>query len=140
MLRLGIPVYRLPRNVLEHEIGYLDRLGIRFVLDCKIGKDKRVQERMDDNGLENMNCMIAYSCNECSQCTLKCPSCFKVFKETAKKQRVIAYWDLMRNLIGLPEGSKGIGLGSDVVFNIHDSCVARDEISHHESVRWIWTS
>ena len=69
-----------------------------------------------------------------------CPSCFKVFKETAKKQRVIAYCDLMRNLIGLPEGSKGIGLGSDVVFNIHDSCVARDEISHHESVRWIWTS
>ena len=74
MLRLGIPVYRLPRNVLEYEISYLDRLGIRFVLNCEIGKDKGVQERLDDNGLENMNCMIAYSCNECSQCTLKCPS------------------------------------------------------------------
>ena len=66
-----------------------------------------------------------------------CPSCFKVFKETAKNQKVIAYWDLMKNLIGLPEGSKGIGEGSDITFNIHDSCVTRDEPTHHESVRWV---
>ncbi len=66
-----------------------------------------------------------------------CPSCYKVFQETAKNQKVIAYWDLMKNLIGLPEGTKGVGVGSDVVFNIHDSCVTRDVTSHHESVRWV---
>ena len=66
-----------------------------------------------------------------------CPSCFKVFKETAKNQRVIAYWDLMRNLIGLPEGAKGVGENSDVVFNIHDPCATRNEVTHHESIRWI---
>ena len=66
-----------------------------------------------------------------------CPSCYKTFKATAKNQKVIAYWDLMKDLIGLPEESKGIGAGSDVVFNIHDSCVTRDVTSHHESVRWI---
>ncbi len=66
-----------------------------------------------------------------------CPSCFKIFKETAKNQRVISYWDLMYNLIGLPEGAKGVGIGSDVVFNIHDSCVTRDEVTHHASVRWL---
>ena len=66
-----------------------------------------------------------------------CPSCFKIFEETAKNQKVISYWDLMHNLIGLPAGAKGIGEGSDVVFNIHDSCVTRDVSSHHESVRWI---
>lgn len=66
-----------------------------------------------------------------------CPSCFKVFKETAKNQKVIAYWDLMRNLIGVPEESKGIGEGSDITFNIHDSCVTRDEPTHHENVRWV---
>lgn len=66
-----------------------------------------------------------------------CPSCYKVFKETAKNQKVIAYWDLMKNLIGIPETARGIGTGSDVVFNIHDSCVTRDETSHHESVRWV---
>ena len=67
-----------------------------------------------------------------------CPSCYKVFKETAKNQKVIAYWDLMKNLIGIPETARGIGKGSDVVFNIHDSCVTRDETSHHESVRWVF--
>ncbi len=66
-----------------------------------------------------------------------CPSCYKIFKETAKNQKVIAYWDLMRMLIGVPEASKGIGEGSDIIFNIHDSCVTRDETSHHESVRWV---
>ena len=43
----------------------------------------------------------------------------------------------MKNLIGIPETARGIGIGSDVVFNIHDSCVTRDETSHHESVRWV---
>ena len=66
-----------------------------------------------------------------------CPSCYKVFKETAKNQRVIAYWDLMHDLIGIPKEAKGIGTGSDVVFNIHDSCVTRDVVTHHASIRWM---
>ena len=66
-----------------------------------------------------------------------CPSCFKIFKATAKNQKVISYWDLMHDLIGIPESAKGIGAGSDVVFNIHDSCVTRDEPTHHESIRWV---
>lgn len=66
-----------------------------------------------------------------------CPSCFKVFKATAKNQRVISYWDLMHDLIGIPEEAKGKGIGSDVVFNIHDSCVTRDEPTHHANVRWL---
>ncbi len=39
MLRVGIPAYRLPRNILEHEITYLDKLGIQFKLGCEVGKD-----------------------------------------------------------------------------------------------------
>ena len=66
-----------------------------------------------------------------------CPSCFKIFKATAKNQKVISYWDLMRNLIGMPEQAVGLGKGSDVVFNIQDSCVTRDEPTHHESIRWM---
>ena len=30
MLQTGIPAYRLPRKVLDHEYTYLDKLGIRF--------------------------------------------------------------------------------------------------------------
>ena len=66
-----------------------------------------------------------------------CPSCFKTFEMTAKNQKVISYWDLMHNLIGIPDEAKGVGKNSDVIFNIHDSCVTRDMTSHHESVRWV---
>lgn len=97
---------------------------------CFIGETEKFEERnkkaidiLDDMGAEVIITV--------------CPSCYKVFKETAKNQKVIAYWDLMKNLIGIPETARGIGKGSDVVFNIHDSCVTRDETSHHESVRWV---
>ena len=66
-----------------------------------------------------------------------CPSCYKVYSETVKNQKVISYWDLMREEIGLPKEAVSIGAESDVVFNIHDSCVTRDVTSHHESVRWM---
>lgn len=36
MLHLGIPEYRLPRDVLNREIGRLEALGIRIVLDHKV--------------------------------------------------------------------------------------------------------
>ena len=65
-----------------------------------------------------------------------CPSCFKIFKETAKNQRVISYWDLLHVFIGVPKECNNIGAESDVVFNIHDSCVTRDEPTHHANVRW----
>lgn len=66
-----------------------------------------------------------------------CPSCYNDFTASAKGKRVISYWDLMKNLIGVPKESIGIGKDSDVLFNIHDSCLTRDVKSHHESVRWI---
>lgn len=65
-----------------------------------------------------------------------CPSCYKVYEQTIGK-KVISYWDLMREKIGIPEKQKGIGQKSDVVFNVHDSCVTRDVESHPESIRWI---
>ena len=65
-----------------------------------------------------------------------CPSCYRTYSDTCDKP-VISYWDLMKDKIGLPKGQKGIGKDSDVVFNIHDSCVTRDVVSHHESIRWI---
>lgn len=65
-----------------------------------------------------------------------CPSCYKVYQNTSDK-KVISYWDLMREEIGIPHSQKDKGINSDVVFNIHDSCVTRDVVSHHENVRWM---
>jgi heterodisulfide reductase subunit A-like polyferredoxin len=39
MLRYGIPEYRLPKKVLDHEIEIIRRKGVRFVYDCRISKD-----------------------------------------------------------------------------------------------------
>ena len=39
MMAVGIPEYRLPRNILEKEISYLDKLGVEFKLNCEVGKD-----------------------------------------------------------------------------------------------------
>lgn len=65
-----------------------------------------------------------------------CPSCFITYKKYSGK-KVISYWDLMSEKIGIPKGQKDIGKDSDVIFNIHDSCPTRDEKSHHDSIRWI---
>ena len=37
MLRYGIPAYRLPRNVLDAEIGLLARLGVTFTPNARLG-------------------------------------------------------------------------------------------------------
>ena len=123
-------------NIVKHLKECLGHENVGALLQCCgkvtrfIGETEKFEERnkkaidiLDDMGAEVIITV--------------CPSCYKVFKETAKNQKVIAYWDLMKNLIGIPETARGIGKGSDVVFNIHDSCVTRDETSHHESVRWV---
>lgn len=123
-------------NVVRHLKDCLGQENVGALLQCCgkvtrfIGENKKFEERNKKaiDILDEMGAEVIITV---------CPSCYKVFKETAKKQKVIAYWDLMKNLIGIPESAKGIGKGSDVVFNIHDSCVTRDETSHHESVRWI---
>ena len=123
-------------NIVKHLKECLGHENVGALLQCCgkvtrfIGETEKFEERnkkaidiLDDMGAEVIITV--------------CPSCYKVFKETAKNQKVIAYWDLMKNLIGIPETARGIGTGSDVVFNIHDPCVTRDETSHHESVRWV---
>jgi len=39
MLRYGIPEYRLPKKVLDHEIEIIRRKGVTFVYNCRIGED-----------------------------------------------------------------------------------------------------
>jgi heterodisulfide reductase subunit A-like polyferredoxin len=39
MLRWGIPEYRLPKQILDHEIELIRRKGARFVYNCRVGRD-----------------------------------------------------------------------------------------------------
>jgi len=43
MLRWGIPGYRLPKKVLDHEIEIIRRKGVTFVYNCRIGRDVTIE-------------------------------------------------------------------------------------------------
>jgi len=47
MLRYGIPAYRLPRSVLDADLGVLERLGVSFVFETRLGRDITIQGLLD---------------------------------------------------------------------------------------------
>jgi len=47
-LLYSIPEYRLPRNVLEHEIDNIKKLGVNFILNTEIGKDIQLNKLIGD--------------------------------------------------------------------------------------------
>src|ERR1035437_2374065 len=48
MLRYGIPEYRLPKRVLDHDIEIIRRKGARFVYNCRIGQDITLKTLRND--------------------------------------------------------------------------------------------
>lgn len=134
----SVPAYapHVVENVLQHLKECLGDENVGAMLQC-CGKVSEFMGEVDKFHERNKLAIDKLDEMGAEVIITICPSCYKVFKETARNQRVISYWELMHNLIGVPNCSKGVGKGSDVTFNIHDSCVTRDEPSHHESIRWI---
>lgn len=48
MLTLGIPNFRLEKEVIEAEIDVLRELGVEFTTNCEIGRDKTIQGLRDE--------------------------------------------------------------------------------------------
>jgi heterodisulfide reductase subunit A len=44
MLRYGIPEYRLPKDILKKEIGYIERLGVEIKTNTRIGEETQFEE------------------------------------------------------------------------------------------------
>ncbi len=44
MLYLGIPAYRLPRELIDAEIGVIKSLGVKIITSCTVGKDVTFEE------------------------------------------------------------------------------------------------
>jgi heterodisulfide reductase subunit A len=44
MLRAGIPAYRLPRNILEQDIRYIEKLGVKIKTNTKVGEQVTLEE------------------------------------------------------------------------------------------------
>lgn len=48
MLRVGIPEYRLPKEVLRQEIGYIQKLGVEIKTGVRVGKDVTLEKLKKD--------------------------------------------------------------------------------------------
>jgi heterodisulfide reductase subunit A-like polyferredoxin len=48
MLRWGIPEYRLPKKILDHEINLIKRKGVKFVYNTRIGDDVTLEKLRED--------------------------------------------------------------------------------------------
>lgn len=48
MLALGIPEYRLPKDILNEEIGVLTAMGVDIIVDTKVGKDITLEELKEE--------------------------------------------------------------------------------------------
>lgn len=48
MLRYGIPEYRLPKEVLDSEINIIEAMGVKFVVNTKVGEDISFESIQDE--------------------------------------------------------------------------------------------
>lgn len=48
MMRVGIPEYRLPRDIIDFEYNYLNKLGVEFQFGVEIGKDLTLEQLRKD--------------------------------------------------------------------------------------------
>ena len=48
MLRVGIPEYRLPKEILRQEIGYIQKLGVNIKTGVQVGKDITLEKLKKD--------------------------------------------------------------------------------------------
>ncbi len=44
MMRVGIPEYRLPRDIIDHEYSLLSKIGVEFKMGVEVGKDISFEE------------------------------------------------------------------------------------------------
>ncbi|MDO4215306.1 MAG: bifunctional dihydroorotate dehydrogenase B NAD binding subunit/NADPH-dependent glutamate synthase [Bacteroidales bacterium] len=53
VLKYGIPEFRLPNKIVDVEISNLEKLGVKFVKDCVIGKTISIQE-LEEEGFKGI--------------------------------------------------------------------------------------
>jgi formate dehydrogenase major subunit len=49
MMIQGIPVFRLPRDIVAKEIIQITELGVQIICNCEIGKDVKLQQLLNDH-------------------------------------------------------------------------------------------
>jgi len=52
VLTYGIPEFRLPKEIVQAEVNYLEKLGVKFVMDYVVGRNSTVEELMTQDGFD----------------------------------------------------------------------------------------
>jgi len=52
VLTYGIPEFRLPKAIVQTEVDYLKKLGVKFVMDYVVGKNGTIRELMERGGYD----------------------------------------------------------------------------------------
>lgn len=121
MLTLGIPSYRLEKNVIEAEIDVLRDMGVKFETGIEIGKDKTIQE-LRENGFNAFYIAIGAQSGR------------KLGLEGEEAREVVSGVDFLRTInLGKKTDVKGkvvvIG-GGNVAIDVARSAVRLDAVSH----------
>ena len=54
VLMYGIPEFRLPKEIVRAEVAYLERLGVKFVMDFIVGRTRTLRELLDEEGYHSV--------------------------------------------------------------------------------------
>ena len=52
VLTYGIPEFRLPKAIVQAEVDYLKKLGVKFVMDFVVGRNSTIRELMNEEGYD----------------------------------------------------------------------------------------
>ncbi len=52
VLTYGIPEFRLPKAIVQAEVNYLKKLGVKFIMDYVVGRNSTVRELMSNDGFD----------------------------------------------------------------------------------------
>ena len=52
VLTYGIPEFRLPKEIVKAEVNYLEKMGVKFVMDYVVGRNATIRELMEEEGYD----------------------------------------------------------------------------------------
>lgn len=138
--RVFVPGCSLPSyhpEIVQKTLAYLQEKlpGTGAILKC-CGKPTKALGQIDKFKTRYGQFQADVDRLNAEEIIVACQSCYKTMTIYSKAQKVISLWELIP-LIGLPDGAKGKGKNSDIVFVIHDSCPTREETGIHDGIRWI---
>ncbi|UCC97589.1 MAG: NADPH-dependent glutamate synthase [Phycisphaerales bacterium] len=150
VLTYGIPEFRLPKTIVQAEVNYLKRLGVRFVMDFVVGRNSTIRELMDDEGYNAVfigsgaglpsfmrvpgeNLVGVYSANEyLTRSNLMKAYLFPAYDTPPIKRQRVAV--IGGGNVAMDSARTALRLGADVTIvyrRAREQMPARDEEIHH---------